>query len=118
MFKGDYLRVQTPITSDGVSPVVENDRIKYREDHLPVTAKKMLESKNQRLPTSLRKKIEVVSNTVKPVIKTTPKPAPVVNIEPDEEDVVEEDVESGESEPTEVQPETPAPKKRGPKPKK
>lgn len=118
MFKGDYLRVQTPITSDGVLPVVENERIKYREDHLPLTAKKMLEQKNQRLPAGLRKRIEVVSSTVKPVIKTSPKPAPVVNIEPDEEDIAEEDVESGESEPAQGQPQTPAPKKRGPKPKK
>lgn len=112
MFKGDYLRVQTPITSDGVSPVVENDRIKYREDHLPLSARKMLESKNAKLPSGLRKKIEIVSNNVRPVIKTSPKPAPVLNIEPDEEDM-EEEVETGESEP-----DVPAPKKRGPKPKK
>lgn len=111
-FKGDYLRVQTPITSDGVSPVVENDRIKYREDHLPITARKMLEQKNGRLPTGLRKKIELVSNTVRPPIKTAPKPAPVLNIEPDEEEL-EEEVD-------EVETETPpAPeKKKGGRPKK
>ena len=68
MFKGDYLRVLTPVTSDGVSLVTVNDRIKYREDHLPLSAQKMLEKKNEKLPTSLRKKIEVVSDHVKPVI--------------------------------------------------
>lgn len=67
-FKGDYLRVRTPLTSDGVSPIVENDRIKYREDFLPLSAKRMLEKKNEKLPSALRKKIEVVSNEVRPTI--------------------------------------------------
>lgn len=66
---GPYLRVLTPVTSDGVSLVTVNDRIKYREDHLPLSAQKMLEKKNEKLPTSLRKKIEVVNDYVKPAIK-------------------------------------------------
>jgi hypothetical protein len=60
--KGDYLRVETPITSDGVSPVTNNGQVQYREDHLPLSSKKYLEAKNQRLPEYLRKRITVVSN--------------------------------------------------------
>lgn len=62
MFKGDYLRVLTPITSDGVQLAVVDGQVQYREDHLPLTARKTLERKNAKLPESLRKKIEVVSN--------------------------------------------------------
>lgn len=64
--KGSYLRVLTPITSDGISPVTENDKIKYREDHLPLTAKKMLEAKNAKLSPHLRKKIEEVNEYSQP----------------------------------------------------
>lgn len=80
MFKGDYLRVLTPKTSDGVSPLVDGEgRIQYREDHLPLSAKKMLDKKNEKLTPVLRKKIEVVSNTVSRPVKTSPKPAPATH---------------------------------------
>lgn len=72
-FKGEYLRVLTPLTTDGVSPLTENDKIVFREDHLPMTAKKNLEAKNINLPNHLKKKIEVVSNTY------TPQPKPVTS---------------------------------------
>jgi hypothetical protein len=110
--QGDYLRVLTPITSDGISPVVENDRIKYREDHLPLTAKKMLEAKNEKLPTGLRKKIEVVSATAKPVIKQSPKPKQVIEeVEQEIDDELAEDPDT-EAE-AEQEPEKPKATKKG-----
>lgn len=60
-FKGDYLRVLSPVTTDGTTPVIgEDGKIKYKEDHLPTTAQKILEKKNLKLPVHLRKKIELV----------------------------------------------------------
>lgn len=69
LFKGDYLRVLSPVTSDGMVPVMDHDgKVKYREDHLPVTAKKMLEKKNLKLPQHLRKKIELVPGYVEETV--------------------------------------------------
>lgn len=110
-FKGSYLRVLTPLTSDGVSPVVQNDRIQYREDHLPLSAKKMLEKKNEKLPSGLRKKIEVVSQDVRPAAIKASKPVAQSKEEIEEEDLTEE---SGD---TEEQPPAP-PKSKGGRPKK
>jgi hypothetical protein len=60
-FKGDYLRVLSPVTTNGVMPKIGPDgRIQYKEDHLPVSARKILERKNMKLPEQLRKKIELV----------------------------------------------------------
>lgn len=61
LFKGEYLRVLSPVTTDGTTPKIGHDgRMIYKEDHLPVTALKMLEKKNLKLPEHLRKKIELV----------------------------------------------------------
>lgn len=61
LFKGDYLRVLSPITTNGMIPKMGSDgRVLMREDHLPVTARKKLEQKNLKLPEHLRKKIELV----------------------------------------------------------
>lgn len=112
--KGSYLRVLSPLTTDGISPVVLNDRIQYREDHLPLTAKKMLDAKNEKLPTGLKKKIEVVSDDVRP--QHVPQQQPVQNPAPQESDLTEEteDIELESAAPTESQKQT---GKRGPKPK-
>lgn len=58
----DYLRVLTPVTTDGVNLKYANGQPVYREDHLPVTSEKMIEKKNMQLPEHLRKKIEYVSS--------------------------------------------------------
>lgn len=59
-FDGPYLRVLTPETIDGINLRMVNERIVYKESHLPLSAKKHLERKNNKLPTHLRHKIEVV----------------------------------------------------------
>lgn len=66
MFTGDYLRVLTPETTDGVTLKYANGQPVYREDHLPVTSQKMIEKKNLMLPEHLRKKIEYVSSYTPP----------------------------------------------------
>lgn len=61
LFKGSYLRVLSPRTTDGQTPQMQDDRLVYKEDHLPLTAKPHLEKQNAVLPAILRKKIEVVN---------------------------------------------------------
>lgn len=61
--KGDYLRVSKPLTSDGINPIVKDDRIQYKETFLPIRAKDMLEKRNAKLPDARKLKIEVVKNT-------------------------------------------------------
>lgn len=58
-FKGAYLQVTTPVTSDGLNLVYdENKQPKVKIHHLPVTARKHIEKKNAKLPPQLRMKIE------------------------------------------------------------
>ena len=67
MLKGNYLRVLSPRTTNGTNPKIGPDgRIVYREDHLPLTAKRPLEAQNAKLPEHLRKIIEVVYDGVQP----------------------------------------------------
>lgn len=47
--KEPYLRVTTPVTTNGSIPLIENGRQKVEETFLPLTARKHLERKNQRL---------------------------------------------------------------------
>lgn len=61
-FKGNYLRVLTPKTTDGVNLVLDNDTRVYKEDFLPLSARRDLELQNKYLPDVLKKKIEVVSS--------------------------------------------------------
>jgi hypothetical protein len=73
VFKGNYLRVSTPRTTDGVTPLMQNDRLVYKEDFLPLSAEEHLRKQNEKLPEILKKKIEVVKNdengTPVPVVK-------------------------------------------------
>lgn len=55
-----HIVVSTVLTTDGISPVVIDDVIQYKETHLPLTAKKMLDKKNEKLPDSLKMKIKIV----------------------------------------------------------
>lgn len=67
MLKGSYLRVLSPKTINGVIPVIgEDGRVAFREDHLPLSAKRAMEAQNGFLPESLRKKIEVVHDGIEP----------------------------------------------------
>lgn len=61
-FKGNYLRVLTPRTIDGVTPRMDGDRLIFKEDHLPMSAKPFLEEQNKNLPEILKKRIEIVSD--------------------------------------------------------
>jgi len=80
-FKGDYLRVLSPRTSDGVNVMFDEDeRRVYKEDFLPLSAKKDLELQNEKLPDQLKKKIMVVSS--QPVINKSQAQAPIDD-EPD-----------------------------------
>lgn len=65
-FKGDYLRVISPVTEDGNRPKIDSvtGMPVFKETALPTTAKKALDIQNRRLPAHLRKKIEMVSNSV------------------------------------------------------
>jgi hypothetical protein len=73
-FKGNYLRVLTPKTVDGNRPMIGYDgRVVYREDMLPLSAKRAIESRNAQLPDHLKKKIEVVETfTPKAIVTTEP----------------------------------------------
>jgi hypothetical protein len=51
-FTGPYLRVLTPKTTNGILPLIINGEQQYREDFLPLTARKQLEAKNRRLQKS------------------------------------------------------------------
>lgn len=63
-FKGKYLRVTTPVTTNGTTPLLINGVQQTEETHLPVTAKKDLEKHNAHLVRTgsahLVAKIEVV----------------------------------------------------------
>jgi hypothetical protein len=63
-FKGPYLRVTTPVTTNGLLQLVVNGVAQYEETFLPLTAKKELEKKNRHLERTgtphLMAKIEVV----------------------------------------------------------
>lgn len=66
VFKGAYLRITTPETTNGIIPATdEKGQVKTRETFLPLSARKHMERENARLEKSGHKhlvhKIEVVS---------------------------------------------------------
>lgn len=83
IFTGRYLRVLSPRTVDGNRIMLENDRVVYREDHLPYSALRHLQVRNSRLPDHLKKKIEVVetesipARAVASTLSEAPKKKPV-----------------------------------------
>ncbi len=67
MYNGPYLRVITTRTTDGSSPLIDEEgRAVTKEAHLPLSAKPLLELQNRRLPKYLQKKIEVVPGYKEP----------------------------------------------------
>lgn len=63
VFQGKYLRVLTPRTIDGTTPLLFDGMLQYKEDFLPFSAKLFLERQNKDLPEILRKKIEVIDDS-------------------------------------------------------
>ena len=72
-FRGSYLRVLTPRTSDGITPLLVNGSLVYKEDFLALSAKKYMEEQNSHLPDILKKKIEVIGSQESATSKTTVK---------------------------------------------
>lgn len=64
LFKGNYLRVLTPVTVDGINLAYRDNKPIFKETHLPVTALRHLERKNKRLPNQLKMQIQEIDNTV------------------------------------------------------
>ena len=66
MLKGGYLKVLTPVTSDGTSLVMTEDgpdgKKIYKESQLNLNAKKIMEAKNAKLPPHLRHIITVITD--------------------------------------------------------
>lgn len=91
-FQGNYLRVLTPQTIDGINLAYDkNNQPIFKETHLPVTARKHLDKKNLKLPIQLRKQIELVDVESAPV-RIVAKPPAV--FEPEVEQEAETDVET------------------------
>ena len=64
VFQGKYLRVLSPRTVDGTTPLLVNGMLQYKEEFLPISAKPFLERQNKDLPEILRKKIEIIDDSV------------------------------------------------------
>lgn len=63
-YQGEHLRVSTPVTLDGQNLAIdERGQVVYKETLLPLTARKDIEKQNEKLPPTLRKKIEVIGAT-------------------------------------------------------
>lgn len=60
LFSGNYLRVLTPETVDGITPRMENDKMCFTEQHLPVTARPFLEQENNKRSDVLKHRIELI----------------------------------------------------------
>lgn len=58
--KGLHLKVEVPITTNGIDVVMKDDAIQYKASFLPLTARKLLEKKNEKLPPFLRMKFTEV----------------------------------------------------------
>lgn len=71
-FNEDHLRITKPISINGLSPKIVNDKVVSKIIHLPLTAEKGLREQNTRLPDGLKMKIEKIPGY-------TPTPAEVVN---------------------------------------
>lgn len=68
VFQGKHLRVLSPRTIDGTTPLLVNGMLQYKEEFLPISAKPFLERQNKDLPEILRKKIEVIDDSA-PIAK-------------------------------------------------
>lgn len=65
VFQGNHLRVLSPRTVDGVTPLLADGVLQYKEEFLPLSAKPFLEIQNRDLPEILRKKIIIIDSSGK-----------------------------------------------------
>jgi hypothetical protein len=67
--QGSYLRVLTPRVTNGTNlQILPNGTIDYKEAHLPISAKRKMEEYNRKLPSHLKKVLEVVEGNTQPVV--------------------------------------------------
>lgn len=60
-FQGDYLRILTPETIDGMNLAYHtNGQPKYSEQHAPLASKRFFEQENKTRPTQLKHILEEV----------------------------------------------------------
>lgn len=79
MFKSGYLKVLTPVTTNGRDPVMTTEgKIKYRESHMHPLAQKRMIAKNAKLPNHLKHIIELVKEEPEPL-----KQEPVMTVKPE-----------------------------------
>src|SRR5688572_27401411 len=67
-FKGKFLRVLTPRTTNGINLKMVDREIQYKEQHLPITALKPMQAQNARLPEHLRHILEIVGDDGKETV--------------------------------------------------
>lgn len=70
-FTGPYLRVTTPRTTNGIIPKLQNGQQLVKETFLPLSARKQLEKKNDRL---IKRGFKHLTSTIE-VVGDTPAPA-------------------------------------------
>lgn len=93
-----FLRVKTPVTTDGTNTKIVDGRAVYKETHLPISAKKHLLLENANLPNHLHHIIEVVDTNAKPAIpeeklvKQAPTPVAQQIVETEDADEEEEEL--------------------------
>lgn len=59
-FQGDYLRILTPQTVNGIVPEMKNGQQVYKESHAELGARKEFEKENLKLPDHLKHILEDV----------------------------------------------------------
>lgn len=81
-YNGPYLRVLTPRTKNGTELLIDETTgaTQYREAHLPITARRKLESLNKNLPQYLRKQIEVINPVAQQPVSSAVAQAPVDDV--------------------------------------
>lgn len=70
-FTGPHLRVITPITTNGMIPKIIDGEVQYKTTFLPLSAKRQMESKNNRL---LKKGFKHLMAEIEVVSDGTPEP--------------------------------------------
>lgn len=85
-FNADYIRVEKPVTKDGRTLMYDDQRRPiFKSIDLPISAKKELEKRNEKLPEELRLKITVMKDeAVKRPIPVVPPPPDTVSFTPEQ----------------------------------
>lgn len=85
-FNTDYIRVEKPVTKDGRTLMYDDERRPiFKSIDLPISAKKELEKRNEKLPEELRLKITVMKDeAVKRPLPVVPPPPDTVSFTPEQ----------------------------------